>query len=79
MCAEISQRLRNLEQQLVRVWVREKVFRMDLEPGWRDSAGRHFGQMWQPQTDARAIARCPVTGRVTTALLIFTPSASCLR
>ena len=43
---------REIEQQLRRVRIRQKVLRMDLEPSDGGTRGHHLGQVRQPQPDA---------------------------
>ena len=79
VCAEISQRCAIWSSNSCACGFARKF------SGWTSSQD---GEIAPAATSARCgsrrpmparCARCPATGRVTTALLIFTPSASCLR
>src|SRR5579862_4728813 len=41
-----------VDQKLTGMWLREEIFRMDLEPPDRGTSGHHLGNVRKPETDA---------------------------
>ena len=50
-------KLPRLEKKLCRMWIGEKVFRMDFEPGYGRRGSRDFRKVRKPKTDAGAYGR----------------------